>query len=153
MKQGMNGRFISISLSQQLIGFTQSRKLCLNLCSRRWLKPNLNLVIGFIPIELWQLKFLLGVGRMNCKLPFLKRAEFSALLILLSTLLHSITVDGKNEFLKKVCLALKRGILSILFHVLYTVLLVGTLSNRMLGGLIFSYLKEIAKFSKPATLL
>ena len=90
---------------------------------------------------------------MNCKMLFLKRAKFSERFILLSTLLHPITVDGKNEFLKKVCLALKRGILSILFHVLYTVLLVGTLSNRMLGGLIFSYLKEIAKFSKPPTLL
>ena len=38
---------------------------------------------------------------MNCKMLFLKRARLSELLILLSRLLNSITVDWKNEFLKK----------------------------------------------------
>ena len=84
---------------------------------------------------MWQLKVLLGVGRMNCKMLFLKRAKLSELLteILLSRLFHSITVDGKNEFLKKVCLTLNRGMLSILFFVLDAVLVVGILSNRYLG--------------------
>ena len=122
-----------MSLPQQQIGFKQSRKLCLNLWSLRWLKPNLSLVISFIPVGLWQLKVLFWVGRMNCKILFLKRTKLSELLILLSRLFHSITVDGKNEFLKKVCLTLNLGILSILFLVLYVVLVVGILSNRYLG--------------------
>ena len=39
---------------------------------------------------------------MNCKMLFLKRARLSELLIILSKLFHSITEDGKNEFLKKI---------------------------------------------------
>ena len=100
-----------MSLPKQQIGFKQSRKLCLNLWSLRWIKPNLSLVINFIPIGLWLLKVLLGVGRMNCKMLFLKRARLSELLILLSRLFHSITVDRKNEFLKKLCLTLNLGML------------------------------------------
>ena len=91
-----------MSLSQQQIGFKQSRKLCLNLWSLRSLKPNLSLVISFIPIGLWQLEVLLGVGWMNWKMFFFKRAKLSELLILLSRLFHSISVDRKNELLKKV---------------------------------------------------
>ena len=71
---------------------------------------------------------------MNCKMLFLKRAKLSELLILLSRLFHSITVEGKNEFLKKVCLTLNRGMLPILFLVLYDVLVVEILSSRYLGG-------------------
>ena len=120
-----------MSLPQQQIGYKQSRKLCLNLWSLRWLKPNLSLVISFIPVGLWQLKVLFGVGRMNCKMLFLKRARFSELLILLSRLFHSITEDGKNEFLKKLCLTLNLGMLPILFLVLYADLVVGILSKRL----------------------
>ena len=120
-------------LPQQQIGFNQSIKLCLNLWSLRWLKPNLSFVISFIPIGLWQLKVLLGIGRMNCKMLFLKRARLSELLILLSRLFHSITEDGKNEFLKKLCLTLNLGMLLILFLVLYAALVVGILSKRYLG--------------------
>ena len=40
-------------LPLQQIGFMQSGKLCLNLWSLRWAKPNLSLVIRFIPIGLW----------------------------------------------------------------------------------------------------
>ena len=124
-----------MSLPQQQIGFKQSRKLCLNLWSLRWLKPNLSLVISFILTGLWQLKVLLGVGRMNCKTLFLERARLSELLILFSRLLQSITVDGRNEFLKKLCLTLNLGMLPILFLVLYAALVVGILSKRYLGDL------------------
>ena len=68
-----------MSLPQQQIGFKQSRKLCLNVWSLTWLKPNLSLVITFIPIELWQLKVLLGFGQMNWKMLFLKKARLSEL--------------------------------------------------------------------------
>ena len=122
-----------MSLPQQQIGFKQSRKLCLNLWSLRWLKPNLSLVISFIPIGLWQLKVLLGVGCMNCKMFFLKRVRLSELLVLLSRLFHSITVEWKNEFLKRVCLTLNLGMLPILFLVLYAVLVLRILSKRYLG--------------------
>ena len=126
-------------LPQQQIVFKQLRKirnlrkLFLNLWFLRWLKPKLSLVISFILIGLWQLKVLLGVRRMNCKMLFLKRARLSELLILLSRLFHSITEDGKNEFLKKLCLTLNLGMLPILFLVLYAILVVGMLSKRYLG--------------------
>ena len=42
-----------------------NEKLCLNFWSLRWLKPNLSLIISFIPIVLRQLKVLLGVSCMN----------------------------------------------------------------------------------------
>ena len=70
-----------MSLPQQQIGFKHSRKLCLNLWSLRRIKPNLSLVISFILVGLWHLKILLGVGRMNCKMLFLKRVILSELLI------------------------------------------------------------------------
>ena len=52
------------------------------------------------------MKVLFEVGRMNCRMLFLKRERFSELLILSSRLFHSITEDRKNEFLKKLCLTL-----------------------------------------------
>ena len=131
-----------MSLPQQQIGFKHSRKLCLNVWSLRWLKPNLSLVISFIPIGLWQLKVLLGVGCMNCKMLFLKRARLFELLTLLSRLFHSIAVDGKNEFLKELCLTLNLGMLPILFLVLYADLVVGILSKRYLEDWFLVILKK-----------
>ena len=98
-----------MSLPQQQIRFKQSRKLCLNLWSWRWLKPNISLVINFIvAVESPVLRCC-----MNCK-KLIKQAKPSELLILLLRLFHAITVDGKNEFLRKVYLTLNRGILSII---------------------------------------
>ena len=85
-------------------------------------KPNLSLIISPILIGLWQLKVLLGVGRMNCKLLFLKRMKLLELLMLLSRFFHSIPLERKDEFLKKACLTLKLGMFSILFLVLYVFL-------------------------------
>ena len=129
-------------LPQQQIGFKQSRKLCLDLWSLKWLKPNLSLVNSFISIGLWQVKVLLGVGRMNCTMVFLRTAKLSEVLILSPWLFHSITVDGKNEFLKKVCLTFNLRILSILFLVLYAVLVVWILSKRYLGDWFLAILKK-----------
>ena len=72
---------------------------------------------------------------MNCKskMLFLKTATLSELLILLSRLFHSITVDEKYEFLKKVFLTLNLEMLLILFLVLHDVLVLGILSRRYLG--------------------
>ena len=131
-----------MSWPQQQIRFKQSRKLCLNSWSLRWLKPNLSLVISFIPKGLWQLKVLLGAGRMICKMLFLKRARLSELLILLSRLFHSITVDEKYEFLKKVFLKLNLGMLLILFLVLHDVLVLGILLSRYLGDWFLNIFKK-----------
>ena len=115
--------------------FKQSRKLCLDLWSRRSLKPIISPVITFIPIRLWQLDVLFGDGRMNCKMLFFQNSS-------LSRLFHSITVGGKNEFLKKVFATLNWRILSILFLVLYAVLVVGILSNRYLEDSLLVILKK-----------
>ena len=58
----------STSLPQLHIGFSVSWKLCLNLCSRRWLSPSRIRVIYLIPIELWQSKNELQEGRMNYRI-------------------------------------------------------------------------------------
>ena len=131
-----------MSLPQQEIGLKQYRKWSLNLWSLRFFNFNLSISVIFVPIGLWQLKFLLGVGRMNCKMLFLKTARLSELLILLSRLFHSITEDGKNEFLKKLCLTLNLEMLPILFLVLYAVLVVGILSKRYLGDWFLVILKK-----------
>ena len=60
--------------------------LCLNLYSRRWLKPRRNLVISLIHFGLWQLQTPFGLGRMNFKILFLKKPTLSEL-----------------RFLKKLC--------------------------------------------------
>ena len=46
-------------------GFIISWKLCLNLCSLKWLRPNLSLVISLNPLGLWQSKKEFGEGRMK----------------------------------------------------------------------------------------
>ena len=62
----------STSLPQLHIGFSVSWKLCLNLCSRRWLSPSRIRVIYLIPIGLWQSKNELEEGRMNFSMLLLK---------------------------------------------------------------------------------
>ena len=48
------------------------------------------------------MKTLLPEGRINLKRLFLKKLKFSELRIFRSMLFHSITAEGKNEFLQKV---------------------------------------------------
>ena len=84
---------------------------------------------------------LFGDGRMNCNIFFLKIEKLSEFLILLSRLFHSVTVDEKYGFLKKVCLTLNGGILSM-FLVLYVLLTVRILLKRYLGDLFLISLKK-----------
>ena len=91
----------SISKPQLQNGFKESWKLCLNLCSRKWLKPSRSLVINLIPLGLWQLKRLLADGLINFRILFLKILKLLEFLMLWSSLFHSIIVDGKKQFLKK----------------------------------------------------
>ena len=62
----------SISKPQLQNGFKESWKLCLNLCSRKWLKPSRSLVINLIPLGLWQLKRLLADSLINFRILFWK---------------------------------------------------------------------------------
>ena len=133
-----------MSLPQQQIGFKQSRKLCLNLWSLKWFKRNLNLVISLIPIGLWQLKVLLEVGCMNCKIqnPFLKKSETFRTPNTFVKIIPLNYSERKEQVLKKVCLTLNIGMLSILFLILYAVLLVEILSKRYLGDGFLVILKK-----------
>ena len=63
---------VSTFWSELQIGLSESRKPCLNLCSRRWLRPNLSLVSNLIYLRLWHLKTLFPEGSINLKSFFLK---------------------------------------------------------------------------------
>ena len=62
----------STSLPQLHIRFSVSWKLCLNLCSYRWLRPSGIRVIYLILIGLWQSQNELEEGRMNFSMLLLK---------------------------------------------------------------------------------
>ena len=76
---------IVVSIWQQLQnGSRESWKLCLNLCSRKWLSSTLNLVSSLIPWGLCTLDVLLGLGLLNLRICFLKAqtdSEFSNIII------------------------------------------------------------------------
>ena len=100
---------VSIFNPQLQFGLNESRAPCLNLCSRRWLNPRLSFVRYLIPLVLKQLCVLLGEGLINFKIHFLKMLRLLEFRIDKSRLFHSIAAEGKNEFLKKLCLIWKRG--------------------------------------------
>ena len=60
---------------QLQIEFKQSSKLCLNLCSAKWFKPNLILVSNFKPSKFWEKEIIVAdwdsMGRVkletNCR--------------------------------------------------------------------------------------
>ena len=91
---------VSISNPQLQIGLSESRKPCLNLCSRRWLKPRRSLVRYLIPLMLKQLYVLLGEGLRNFKIHFLNMLRLSEFWIDKSRLFHSILQKEKSNFWK-----------------------------------------------------
>ena len=101
----------SKSVPHLQIGFKESWKLCLNLCSGKWLRPVRSLVISFIPLELRQLKKLFKVGLMDCKIFFKKIWKLFLFQRLGSSLFLSIALEGKNVFFKKLCFILNKGTL------------------------------------------
>ena len=102
----------SICRPQLQNGSRESWKLCLNLCSRKWLSPTRNLVSSLIPWGLCTLNVLLGLGLINLRICFLKALTDSEFRILLSSLFHSITVDRKNKFREYSCLTINEGMLT-----------------------------------------
>ena len=89
------------------------KKLCLDLCSLKWLKPRRSSVISLIPLILWQLYTKLAVRLINWRIFFLNVRKLSELRRLGSNLFHSEIVDAEKEFLKKLCFDLKMGRLCI----------------------------------------
>ena len=94
-------------------GFKVSWKVPLNLCSRNWLRPMRSLVRYLISLQLWQLNTLFRDDLINFNKFFLKTLRLAVLQRLGSNLFHSITVNEKNEFLKKLYLVSRRVILSV----------------------------------------
>ena len=76
---------------------------------------------------------------MNLRMLVLKSDKLSAFLRPGSSLFHSMIVDGKNEFLKKLWFALRRGIFSA-FLVGYNVGLTGIKLKKYQGCSLFKTL-------------
>ena len=55
-----------------------------------------------IPLQLWQLKTRFGDGLINFNNFLLKTLRLAALQRLGSSMFHSMTLDGKKEFLKRI---------------------------------------------------
>ena len=86
---------VSVSLPQSHNGFWVSWKQCLNLWSRRWLRPSHNLVKSLIPYGLLILKIIFAQDRIKFSRFFLKIERLPEFLMF-----HSDIVERKNEFLK-----------------------------------------------------
>ena len=74
-------------------------------------------MISFILLGLWLFKRLLADDLINFRIIFLKMLKLLQFLMLLSSSFHSMVVDGKKDVFKKVCLVLKKGILSVLLAI------------------------------------
>ena len=115
------------------IGFGKSWKLSLNLCSRKWLRTSLSLVINLIALGLWLLKTLAD-GLMNLRVLFTKILRLVEFFIFRSRLFHCIMADGKTIYIfLKLCLMLKKGTFCILL-VEYSELLTGINLKRYCGS-------------------
>ena len=125
----------SISFPQLHKGFTEYGKLCLNLCSFKWLKPILRRDRGFSPNGLFMLKTFLEFDLIKFNKCFLKMSKEAELRISRSRLFHSFITDGKKEFLKKLCVTLK-GVMLSEFLVVCNLLLLGNKSNKYGSGLL-----------------
>ena len=120
--------------------------MCLNFCSRKWLSLTRNLVNSLIPWWLYTLTVLLGLGLINLRIFFLKALTDSEFWILLLSLFHSITVDGKKkEFRKYSCLTLNKGML-LWFVVVRVDRTLGIISKRQEGCKFFLSLKNKHNF-------
>ena len=75
-------------------------------------------VISLIPLRLQQLEKLFSFILINLEILFLKIPKYSEFRRLESRLFYSIIFNGKKEFLLKLCLILKGGIL-VAFLVTY----------------------------------
>ena len=135
--------------SQQLrSGLIFSWKLCLNLCSQSWLRPNFNLVISLILLGLWQLKIKFEDSLMNFQILFLKPQRVSEFLIFKSDLFHSMKVNTKKNFRKKKMFTTEEGNAIISFCIIICLANARKYFEKKLRKLIF---KSFEKVSIPFT--
>ena len=139
------------------VRLSESWKLCLNLCSQRWLKPNLNLVNNLTLLGLWQLKTVLSEGRMKFKSD-LKISSFLNCEYLGPVCSIRLPQKEKRNFERNY--TLNREIL-LLFLALYVLTEVGIILNRYFGHLYLKILKKqhsslyhllFSRVSKPSSL-
>ena len=97
---------VSISKPQMQIGLSVSKKLCLDLCSLKWLRPTWRRVRKISPFVWLTLKKSLPRGLMKFKTFFLKVEYEGELRISESDLFHSTNADGKKKLRKKLSLTL-----------------------------------------------
>ena len=88
---------------------------------------------------------------MNCKMLFLKRARLSELIILVKII--PLDCSGREErVLKKIMFDIEPRNVADIISCSVCCPSGGDFIKEILRGLIFSYLKKIAKFSKPPPL-
>ena len=92
----------------------QSWELSQNLCSVRWLKPNLRRIRNFRHFGLKILYMIVWTGRIKDNNLLLKTETDSEFLKLRSKLNQSFRVEGKKEYLKQSVRQFKVGILLFL---------------------------------------
>ena len=103
---------VSVSFPQLKIGLRVSWK-CRNLCSRRWLRPNLSLVINLIPLGLWQLKIEFEDSLINFKILFLKVEMVLEFLIIQIQVIPFSDNWWKKRIYKKILFTTEKGTLII----------------------------------------
>ena len=98
-QKGEGGIFENGGLVPQCILRTtqkKSWKVCLNLCSCKWLRPVHSLVRYLTSLQWWQSKTLFGDDLINFNKLFLERPRLATFQKLGSNFFHSITVDRKK---------------------------------------------------------
>ena len=86
---------LSVSRAHEHDRFTVSAKSCLNLCSRKWLKPNLSLLRSLDPCGSQILKILFSEGLMKFNIFFRNISWESRFLISGCNLFLSLILKGK----------------------------------------------------------
>ena len=123
------------------------KKLCLNLCSLKWLRPTRRRVRKISPLGWLTLTTSLLRGLVKFKIFFLKAEYEGELRISESNLLHSTNADEKNELRKKLFLTLNWEITKFwLFLVWYELLFEGIKSNKYLGTVLWQFYKRLKVF-------
>ena len=101
---------VPMSSPQTSIALSESRKPCLKLCSQRWLRPNLSLIIDITSFGLWHLKTLFPEGWINFKSIF----NFSELCIFWFSFFPFDNHRGEKQILEEVVFYFEmRSIISI----------------------------------------
>ena len=88
---------VSASKLQMQSWLMVSSNECLNSWSQRWLKFTRSSMRCFIPLGLWHRNILFGAGLMNWRTLSSKGLKFVEFRIAISSLFHSIMVDGRGN--------------------------------------------------------